>query len=106
MGRAEGLLFSSRWAEPFGLVLVESLAAGTPVIAWRRGAVPEIVTDRKTGFLLPFMDLDGAAHAVRRLGEIDRTECRRQVKARFSLDRMVDEYVGYYYDVIARCQAL
>jgi len=106
MGRAEGLLFSSRWAEPFGLVLVESLAAGTPVIAWRRGAVPEIVTDRKTGFLLPFMDLDGAAQAVRRLGEIDRTECRRQVEARFSLDRMVDEYVGYYYDVIARCQAL
>src|SRR5207245_9556516 len=57
MGRAEGLLFSSRWAEPFGLVLVESLAAGTPVLAWRRGAVPEIVTDRKTSFICPFPGL-------------------------------------------------
>jgi UDP-glucose:tetrahydrobiopterin glucosyltransferase len=104
MGRAEGLVFSSRWAEAFGLVLIESLAAGTPVISWRIGAAAEIITDRKTGFLLPFMDVDGAADAVRRLGELDRGECRRQVEARFRLDKMVDAYIDYYNQVIARCR--
>ncbi len=69
MGRAHGLLFTSRWEEPFGLVIVESLAAGTPVIAWHRGAAPEIITEGKTGFLLPFQDVEGAAQQVRRLRE-------------------------------------
>lgn len=100
MSHAEGLIFTSRWEEPFGLVLVESLAVGTPVITWRRGSAPEIIDDGETGFMVPFMDLDGAARAVRRLGELDRAEGRRQVEARFRLGRMVDEYIDYYYEVI------
>jgi UDP-glucose:tetrahydrobiopterin glucosyltransferase len=95
MGQAEGLLFTSRWGEAFGLVLVESLATGTPVVGWQVGAAPEIVTDRRTGLLVSFMDLDGATDAVRRLAE-----------ARFGLNTMIDEYVDYYREVIARCQGL
>ena len=105
MSQAQGLLFTSRWEEPFGLVLAESLAAGTPVIAWRYGAAPEIINEGETGFLVPSMDLDGAAKTVRRLPELDRTQCRRQVEARFHLDKMVDGYVDYYYDVIGKCRA-
>ena len=104
MGQAQGLLFTSRWEEPFGLVLAESLAAGTPVIAWRQGAAPEIINEGETGFLVPSIDLDGAAKAVQRLPELDRTECRRQVEARFHLDKMVDGYVDYYYEVIEKCR--
>ena len=105
MGQAQGLLFTSRWEEAFGLVLTESLATGTPVIAWRQGAALEIIDDGETGFLLPSMDMDGAAQAVQRLGELDRAEGRRQVENRFRLDRMVDEYVDYYFGVITKCRA-
>lgn len=104
LNRAEGLLFPSRWEEPFGLALTESLAAGTPVVAWKRGAASEIISEGETGFLVPFLDLDGAVQAVQRLPELDRTECRQQVEARFQLDRMVDEYVDYYHDIIAKCR--
>jgi UDP-glucose:tetrahydrobiopterin glucosyltransferase len=106
MSQAEGLLFCSRWEEAFGLVLVESIASGTPVIAWRRGAAPEIVSEGETGFLLNFMDVEGMAGAVRRLGELDRSEGRRQIEARFSLNKMLDDYVNYYCEVIARCRML
>jgi UDP-glucose:tetrahydrobiopterin glucosyltransferase len=100
MGRAEGLLFTSRWEEPFGLVIVESLAAGTPVIAWRRGAAPEIIDEGKTGFLLPLGDVEGAAQRVRRLPELDRLVARREVEARFPFERMIREYVDYYRWVV------
>ena len=106
MGQAEGLLFCSRWEEAFGLVLVESLATGTPVIAWRRGAAPEIVSEGETGFLLNFMDVEGMVRAVRRLGELDRSEGRRQIERRFSLNKMLDDYVNYYCEVCARCRTL
>jgi len=104
MSEAEGLLFCSRWEEPFGLVMVESMATGTPVVAWNRGAAPEIIADGETGFLLDFMDIEGAARAVKRLKSLNRVEIRRQVETRFSLDKMVDEYVHYYGEAIARCQ--
>jgi UDP-glucose:tetrahydrobiopterin glucosyltransferase len=106
MSQAEGLLFCSRWEEAFGLVLVESIASGTPVIAWRRGAAPEIVSEGETGFLLDFMDVEGMARAVRRVGELNRSEGRRQIEARFSLNKMLDDYVNYYCEVIARCRML
>lgn len=105
MSRADGLLFPSRWEEPFGLVLAESLAAGTPVITWERGAAPEIITEGQTGFMLPFMDIAGAAEAVSRLGELDRQACRRQVEEKFGLEKMLDDYIDYYREVITRCQA-
>jgi UDP-glucose:tetrahydrobiopterin glucosyltransferase len=106
MSQAEGLLFCSRWEEAFGLVLVECLATGTPVIAWRRGAAPEIISERETGFLINFMDVEGMVRAVRRLGELDRSEGRRQIETRFSLNKMLDDYVDYYCEVIARCRIL
>ncbi len=101
MGRAEGVLFPSRWEEPFGLVLAESLAAGTPVVSWQRGAAPEIVTGGETGFLVPFMDIAAAAGATRNLGQLDRRECRRQIETRFSLEKMLDDYIDYYREVVA-----
>lgn len=105
MSQADGLLFPSRWEEPFGLVLAESLAAGTPVISWQRGAAPEIVSSGQTGFLQPFMDLEGAASAVQQLERLDRRECRQQIERKFSLEQMLDNYIDYYREVIGRCQA-
>jgi UDP-glucose:tetrahydrobiopterin glucosyltransferase len=104
MSQAQGLLFCSRWEEAFGLVLVESMATGTPVIAWRRGAAAEIVREGETGFLLDFMDMDGAVKAIDNLRTLDRSDGPRQIGQRFSLDRMVDEYVDYYCQVIDRCR--
>jgi glycosyltransferase involved in cell wall biosynthesis len=104
MSEADGLLFCSRWEEAFGLILVESLATGTPVIAWRRGAASEIVREGETGFLLDFMDIDGAVAAVHNLEKLDRLEARRQIGSRFSLQKMIDEYVDYYREVIAGCR--
>ena len=104
LSEAEGLLFCSRWEEAFGLVMAESMATGTPVIAWRRGAAPEIIDDGGTGFLLDFMDIEGAAQAVKRLKTLCRREIRRQVEMRFGLDKMLDDYIDYYGQVIARCR--
>lgn len=104
MSEAEGLLFCSRWEEAFGLVVAESMATGTPVIAWRRGAAPEIITDGKTGFLLDFMDIEGAVQAVKRLETLDRFEIRRRIETHFNLDKMLDDYVDYYSQVIATCR--
>jgi glycosyltransferase involved in cell wall biosynthesis len=100
MRQAEGVLFTSRWEEPFGLVLAESLAAGTPVLSWQRGAAPEIIEESRTGFLLPFADVAGAAEAVTRLPELSRADCRRSIEERFSWDKIVSEYEDYYRSVL------
>ncbi len=108
MSRADGLLFPSRWAEPFGLVLAESLAAGTPVISWRNGAAPEIIDPGRTGFLIDYNEdgsdqaIEEAARCVSQLSQLDRRECRRQIDERFSAEKMLDEYENYYHEVIAR----
>ncbi len=96
MSQADGVLFPSRWEEPFGLVLAEALAAGAPVISWQRGAAPEIVEDGRTGFLLPYEDIAGAAAAVSRLPEIDRAACRQRIEQNFSIEKMLDDYEAYY----------
>lgn len=102
MSRARGVLFPSRWEEPFGLVLAESLAAGTPVISWQRGAAPEIVQAGTTGFLLPFEDIKGAAAAVAQLDQLDRKTCRASIESRFSQAKMLDDYEAYYKTVLTR----
>lgn len=104
MSGADGVLFPSRWEEPFGLVLAEALAAGAPVISWRRGAAPEIVEDGRQGFLVAYLDIEGAAGAVKKLKNIDRAECRNRIKVHFSLEKMLDRYEEYYFEVIARCR--
>jgi glycosyltransferase involved in cell wall biosynthesis len=93
LSSAVATLFPSDWPEPFGLVLVESMAAGTPVIALRRGAVPEIVEDGVSGFICD--DVDEMVAAVGRVSEIDPEECRRQA-ARFGADVMCAGYLDIY----------
>jgi glycosyltransferase involved in cell wall biosynthesis len=91
---AQALLFPIDWDEPFGLVMVEALASGTPVIGFRRASVPEVVEDGVTGFVVD--DPMGMAAAIRRIGEIDRRACRSEAEQRFSVSRMVDDYVNHY----------
>ncbi len=99
LGHARALLHLIGFDEPFGLSVVEAMACGTPVIAYRRGSMPELIEDGVTGFLVD--DFDGALLAIARLGEIDRAGCRRAALRRFSVDRMVDDYVRLYQSVIA-----
>jgi glycosyltransferase involved in cell wall biosynthesis len=82
------------WAEPFGLVMVEALACGTPVIAFNRGSAPEIVDDGETGFLV--QDVAGMALAIGQLDQIDPAACRASVSERFGLERVVDAYEAAY----------
>ncbi len=96
---ASGLLMPLRWDEPFGLVVVEALASGTPVVAWRRGAMPEIVADGVTGFLVD--TVAEAAAAIGRLGDIDRVACRAEAEHRFGARTMAEGYVAAYREVIA-----
>jgi len=97
LGGARALLFPIDWEEPFGLVLIESLACGTPVIGWRRGSVPELIEPGVTGFIVS--SLDEAARAVDRVGTLDRATCRRAFEDRFDAVRMTREYVDVYRQV-------
>lgn len=92
--RAACTLFPIEWPEPFGLVMIESLAAGTPVIAMRNGAVPEVIDDGNTGFIVD--SVDDMAAAVGRISEINPADCRKAIEAKFGAERMVDEYERTY----------
>ena len=102
LGEAAALLFPIDWPEPFGLVMIEALACGTPVIARRCGSVPEIITPGHSGFIAD--TLDDLALAVRRLDRIDRAACRREAEARFSVGRMADGYEAIYERLEAGAQ--
>lgn len=82
------------WPEPFGLVMVEALACGTPVVSFPAGAAPEIVDDGVTGFLP--VDVDAAVAALGRVSDLDRAACRKAVEERFSAERMVADYLALY----------
>lgn len=94
LGSADALLHLVSFAEPFGLSMVEAMACGTPVIATPLGAVPEVVADGRTGFLVD--DVDGAVRAVDRLAELDRAHCRAHVEKHFSVEQMVAGYLEVY----------
>jgi glycosyltransferase involved in cell wall biosynthesis len=98
IGGALALLSPIQWPEPFGLMMIEALAAGTPVISTRRGAAPEIVVHGRTGFLCD--DDADLAHAVRSLEQIDRRDCRSDVAERFSVEKMVAGHVAAYRDLL------
>jgi len=94
LGDAAALLFPIDWPEPFGLVMIEALACGTPVIARPHGSVPEIITPGRTGFIAD--TVDEIVEAVRHLDRIDRAACRREAETRFSVEHMVDDYEAVY----------
>lgn len=94
LGGARALLFPIDWPEPFGLVTVESMARGTPVIGWRCGSVPEIIEPGVTGFIVE--SIEEAVAAVARVGEIDRRICATRARERFSVERMTDAYLDLY----------
>jgi glycosyltransferase involved in cell wall biosynthesis len=100
LGGARALLHLIDFEEPFGLSVVEAMACGTPVIAFPRGSMPEVIEDGVTGFLPD--DLEAAAATLREVPRIDRRACRTHVEARFSAERMVDEYVRLYERVVGR----
>ena len=96
---AKATLFPIRWNEPFGLVMIESLACGTPVLAFREGAAVEVVEDGKTGYLCETeTDMAEAIHTV---DTIDRATCRAAVEGYFSQDRMIREHMELFEDLVA-----
>lgn len=124
ISHSKALLFPIRWEEPFGLVMIEAMACGTPVIAYNHGSVPEIVRDGVTGFIVEDDDngqiqtnapidtnegkwiikkrgIEGLVEAVQRIGEIDRAACRRHVEENFTVEKMVEGYERVYQKVIA-----
>jgi glycosyltransferase involved in cell wall biosynthesis len=94
LGDAHALLFPVDWPEPFGLVMIEAMACGTPVIAWRRGSVPEVMEEGVTGFIVD--DLGAAVRAVERVGGLSRAACRCAFERRFSATRMARDYLAVY----------
>jgi glycosyltransferase involved in cell wall biosynthesis len=100
LGSARALLHLINFEEPFGLSVVEALACGTPVIAFKRGSMPELIQHGVTGFLVD--SIDEAVDAVGRIGEIDRAACRAAVAARFTVERMADRYLDLYRSILGR----
>ena len=99
LANARCLLFPIRWNEPFGMVMIEAMACGTPVLAFAEGAAPEVVEDGKTGFLC--RDEQDMVDAIGRLDQIDRADCRAAVEGYFSTERMVREHVELFKQVLA-----
>ncbi|MBU0566723.1 glycosyltransferase [bacterium] len=100
LGGACALLHPINFAEPFGLSVVEANACGTPVIAFPKGSMPELIKDGENGFLVS--DVAGAVKAVSHIGDLDRRQCREWVKQRFSKDRMVEDYLKVYECVLKK----
>jgi glycosyltransferase involved in cell wall biosynthesis len=98
VGNALALVCPYDWPEPFGLVLIEALACGTPVLAYRRGSIPEVIEDGSTGFVCE--NLSEMVAAVERLENIDRRRCRASFEERFTADRMARDYVALYERII------
>jgi glycosyltransferase involved in cell wall biosynthesis len=94
LGSAVALLHPIRFNEPFGLSVIEAMACGTPVIAYTRGSMTELIRDGHTGFLVH--DREGAIAAARRVHELDRRDCRRWVEQEFTVERMVERYLAVY----------
>lgn len=102
MGKAAALLCPIAWDEPFGLAPVEAMATGTPVIAFRRGSMEEIITHGETGLLVEAGECDQAAALVDDLVDIPRARCRAHVQQHFSLDTMLGEYERVYREIVDR----
>ncbi len=100
LGEALALLFPIDWPEPFGLVMIEAMACGTPVIAFRNGSVPEVMEDGVTGFVVE--SVDEAVRAVGRVGGLSRDRCRGVFRERFGAARMARDYLDLYHRLVCR----
>src|SRR5262249_13697559 len=98
LGQAYALLCPIDWPEPFGLVMIEAMACGTPVIAYRRGSVPEILTDGVTWWIVE--NGEEAVQAVARVATLSRTRCRQVFEERFSVSRMAQDYLRIYQEIL------
>jgi glycosyltransferase involved in cell wall biosynthesis len=96
--RAKAILVPIQWEEPFGLVMIESMACGTPVIAFRRGSVPEVVKDKKTGFIVE--NIQEMAEAIVKIGGIKREDCREHVEKKFEMDKMINSYEKEFLRIV------
>ena len=96
---AKAFLFPIQWEEPFGLVMIEAMACGTPVIAFNRGSVPEVIKDGKTGFIVS--TVDEMSVAIKKIDQIDRRACRAHVEEHFGVERMIDEYERVFLKLAA-----
>jgi glycosyltransferase involved in cell wall biosynthesis len=104
LSNAAALLFPIDWPEPFGLVVIEAMAFGVPVIAWREGALPEIVDESETGFVVD--SIEAAVGAVARCAELDRDHVRQVFERRFSAERMISDYEAIYLTQTGRDKEL
>jgi glycosyltransferase involved in cell wall biosynthesis/quercetin dioxygenase-like cupin family protein len=102
LGKAYALLHPINFNEPFGLSVIESMACGTPVIAFNKGSMPELIEDGKNGFLVK--TLDEAIDAAAKIKDIDRACCRRRVEQYFTIDRMLEEYIQVYETVLEKAK--
>jgi glycosyltransferase involved in cell wall biosynthesis len=100
LGNAAALLFPIDWSEPFGLVMIEAMACGTPVIAWRSGSVPEVIDEARTGFMV--RSIEEAIEAIAKVEKLDRTVIRSAFERRFTADRMARDYVAIYQALTTR----
>ncbi|MDF1498440.1 MAG: glycosyltransferase family 4 protein [Patescibacteria group bacterium] len=100
LGGAKAILVPVEWEEPFGLIMTEAMACGTPVIGFNRAAVPEIVKNEKTGFIVK--DFKEMATAIRKINKINRNECRVHVEKHFSVEKMVDGYERVYEKAVRK----
>src|SRR5262249_20897533 len=102
LGRALALLFPIDWEEPFGLAVIESMACGTPIVAMRRGSMPEVIDDGVSGFIVD--DVDAAVEAVRRLETVKRDGVRQCFERRFAAEHMARNYVAIYRRLVEHAQ--
>jgi glycosyltransferase involved in cell wall biosynthesis len=100
LGNAYALVFPIDWPEPFGLVMIEAMACGTPVIAYCRGAVPEVIEHGHTGFIVE--GVEDAVEAVRRIPQLSRRRCREVFEKRFTATRMAQDYIALFEDLIEK----
>jgi glycosyltransferase involved in cell wall biosynthesis len=98
LGRAYALLFPIDWPEPFGLVMIEAMACGTPVIGYRSGAVPEVIEEGVTGFIVE--GLEDAVRAAERIPTLSRQRCRQSFEERFSVGRMARDHLAIYQRLV------
>ncbi|MDI6883384.1 MAG: glycosyltransferase family 4 protein [Patescibacteria group bacterium] len=107
-GEAKSVLFPIEWQEPFGLVMAEAQACGTPVISFKLGAAPEVVRDKKTGFVVPFLDnegkknIKGLVESIKNVDEIKREDCRKWIEENFTIPKMVNNYEKVYRELIEK----